>query len=812
MQSHSLQGDTTHHTRTCQLMAEAGIKLIRDELYWSNLEREKGKIIFPENYLQNVEITLAHGIEPLIILDYGNPNYDNGRAPYTDEGREAFARYCTAVVSKFKGKIKYFEIWNEPNIPGFWKPEPNPKDYFLLLKTVYQACKQANPNCVILAGATSGVDLKFFEEVFKLGGLQYMDVLSLHPYTGVSPEGNDLVGKLIAARKLTEKYRKSLRIWITEIGYPTHTGPNGFTEQTQSDYLVRTYFHSLASGYVDAVFWYWFGPDGPDETYSEDRFGIIRSDWSPKPAYIAYKTMYEQINNVQYLGSIDSTNPAVVGYRFQNGNNLLTVLWSVKGRIPIGIKTRAKEIQIIAADGTQQTLTPLQNVVTFTLTESPIYIHSGKDPIQVTTPLFKFGKSNYVFPPGSTKSVTLILDNKSIKPNQQFDGLCKLAINPLEIQLTKEIIPIRLEKIGSPIYRIQMITPRLPSKKTAILTAQVIIGGKLIGVVETEIQLTEPAILQCYPELDLVTGTKNVKIRLDNLMESPISGELHLSSLKDTIIFDRVIIPFSEISAKSGWTYLAEIKESNDAPDTLYSLEVSAYLTDGNTLRLNKTIAYLPCKKSKQNIVIDGNLEEWKDAIPIRLTRAEQITVGKENWFGKFDGSATVSLLWDDKNIYVSAIVLDDKRSNTIKPSSSVYHSDGLEIYFDTDLVSDYTTAKYNDDDFQFGFFDTPDGPIVWRWSPGDTQDTAAQIAIVERNDLGENAQATGYILEARIPLSELRLSPQPGMVIGFTVALDDDDTPNAVDPFKQDMQMIWAGSKNNWCDPTGFGQLFFIE
>ncbi|MDI6783714.1 MAG: cellulase family glycosylhydrolase, partial [bacterium] len=309
MQSHSLQGDTSHHARTCKLMAEAGIKLIRDEIYWSNLEKEKGKIIFPENYIQNVDITLANGIEPLIILDYGNPNYDNGRPPYTEEGRAAFARYCSAVVSKFKGKIKYFEIWNEPNIAGFWKPEPNPKDYFLLLKAAYTACKSANPNCVILGGATSGVDTTFLETVFQTGGLQYMDILSLHPYTGVSPEENDLIGKLNAAWKLTEKYGKPLRIWITEVGYPTHTSANGFLEETQSDYLVRTYLQSLASGFVDSVFWYWFGPDGPDETYSEDRFGIIRADWSQKPGYIAYKTMTEQLRKARYLGSI----PAFAG-------------------------------------------------------------------------------------------------------------------------------------------------------------------------------------------------------------------------------------------------------------------------------------------------------------------------------------------------------------------------------------------------------------------------------------------------------------------------------------------------------------------
>jgi hypothetical protein len=811
MQSHSLQGDTSFHGRTCKLMAEAGIKLIRDELYWSNLEKEKGKIVFPDNYVQNVDITLANGIEPLIILDYGNSLYDNGKPPYTEEGRAAFARYCSTVVSRFKGKIKYFEIWNEPNIAGFWKPEPNPNDYVLLLKAAYQACKSANPNCVILGGATSGVDTTFLETVFQKDGLQYMDILSLHPYTGVSPEENDLIGKLIAARKLTEKYKKPLRIWITEVGYPTHTGANGFPEETQSNYLVRTYLQSLSSGLVDSVFWYWFGPDGPDETYSEDRFGIIRNDWSQKPGYIAYKTMTEQLQKGRYLGPVTADNKSLLGYRFQVGSNQVTAIWSKKGWITSGLITNAGQIRAVLSNAITQSYTPWQNIATLTFTESPTFIISGKEPIHLISPLFQFANSKYVFSPGSEKETNLFIDNRVVKPSKKLIGEFRVTLVPAEMQMNQNIIRFEVKPGTTSFCKIKITTPQLAIDTTAVLSAELFIGNNRVGSVNCELMLTEPGAIHIHPGLELETQTKKVEVILKNLMESRLSGEILLSSKSD-VIFSQSDMLFSNLSANKEQVFESEIKGVEFPPDTVYPIEVKAYLSTGKILNKQRAIDFLLCKKTSQPIVIDGNLDDWKDAVSINLNRADQIIVGKEKWLGITDCSGTVYTLWDDQNIYLSAVILDDIRSNTIKPSSDVYHSDGIEIYFDTDLYGDEDIAKYTDDDFQFGFFDTPAGPVVWWWSPGDSLDKQAKIAMVYRNDLGDDKKSAGYVIEGSIPLSELKLKPKPGTIIGFTVALDDDDTPDSIDPFHQDLQMIWAGSKSNWCDPTEFGQLIFIE
>jgi len=57
--------------------------------------------------------------------------------------------------------------------------------------------------------------------------------------------------------------------------------------------------------------------------------------------------------------------------------------------------------------------------------------------------------------------------------------------------------------------------------------------------------------------------------------------------------------------------------------------------------------------------------------------------------------------------------------------------------------------------------------------------------------------------------MNEIHLKPAPGMELGFTVALDDDDTPGYVHPFLQDLQMQWSRQKYAWRTPSAFASLW---
>lgn len=67
-------------------------------------------------------------------------------------------------------------------------------------------------------------------------------------------------------------------------------------EDEQARRVARIHLIAFAYG-VDKVFWYKFRSNELDPYYSEDNFGMVHADLSPKPAYYAYKTLIQMLPN-----------------------------------------------------------------------------------------------------------------------------------------------------------------------------------------------------------------------------------------------------------------------------------------------------------------------------------------------------------------------------------------------------------------------------------------------------------------------------------------------------------------------------------
>jgi hypothetical protein len=272
------------------LTRRAGAGWIRDEVYWSEIEKEKGAFRFPPSYDQYLRAAQARGIQVLLILDFGNSFYtgEEKRAPATEGERQAFGRYCREVVKHCSPLgVRHYEVWNEPNASTFWRPRPNPKDYARLLEIAYRACKEADPGATLLGGSTAGVDLDFIGAVLRAGGGRFMDGVSFHPYCQPLPPERRLPTDIARVRKLVP----DKPLWITEFGYPTFAGPGGVDEETQANYLVRAFLLAMTFPAVERVFWYDFQNDGADPDEGESNFGLVRLDKTPKPACWAYGVM-----------------------------------------------------------------------------------------------------------------------------------------------------------------------------------------------------------------------------------------------------------------------------------------------------------------------------------------------------------------------------------------------------------------------------------------------------------------------------------------------------------------------------------------
>ncbi|MFH3579389.1 hypothetical protein WAH98_20720, partial [Acinetobacter baumannii] len=67
----------------------------------------------PAKWDYAVDEMIKNDMKPLVILEYGNKNCNNGDKPTDNESRIAFSNYVNFLTAHFKNKVNYYEVWNE---------------------------------------------------------------------------------------------------------------------------------------------------------------------------------------------------------------------------------------------------------------------------------------------------------------------------------------------------------------------------------------------------------------------------------------------------------------------------------------------------------------------------------------------------------------------------------------------------------------------------------------------------------------------------------------------------------------------------
>ena len=325
-------------------IAEAGIRDVRDEIYWQDVEPERGRYEFPARYEHYMEALREKGISPLIELDFANKAYDGGMTPYTDEAFAAYARYGVEVLRHYGRQIDAVEIWNEYN--GSFCKGPASRDraatYARMAKVTYRALKQERPDVLVAGASTAGVPLPYLEHLFEEGALDSMDAVSVHPYRyGSPPEGLEV--DIARVQDLIRRYNhgRPKPIWVTEIGWGTKPAAAPLDlvidERTQASFLVRAYVLLMSAG-VDRIYWYLLR--------DYDRFatmGLLHGgqDNVPKPAYFAMRAMVANIGTARFeRREASRTDFYSMLFRRESGEEV-RVVWSLEPReVPLAPSCR----------------------------------------------------------------------------------------------------------------------------------------------------------------------------------------------------------------------------------------------------------------------------------------------------------------------------------------------------------------------------------------------------------------------------------------------------------------------------------------
>lgn len=244
-------------------IAGTGAGYARMQSGWAKTEKVRGQYDFA--WLDEmVDGVLEQGVRPWISLSYGNTIYGNGEtdlnaAIFEDEDTmQGWLAYVRTLVTRYRGKVGMYEIWNEPN--GGKDPERARKYAALFMKTA-QLIREVDPDAKIAGLALAGTHLNFTRRVMDMlrdeDGLHLMDYATFHPY---EKDPDTVVDSVKALSDLVHSYSSDIMMLQGENGCPAclqHAfalSKYEWTEYSQAKWYLRRMATDFRMGIPSNIF------------------------------------------------------------------------------------------------------------------------------------------------------------------------------------------------------------------------------------------------------------------------------------------------------------------------------------------------------------------------------------------------------------------------------------------------------------------------------------------------------------------------------------------------------------------------------
>ncbi|MFF8714046.1 hypothetical protein ACF07T_21800 [Streptomyces sp. NPDC015184] len=385
-------GDDQKLLRAVKLMGMHGI---RSDINWGAIEKTPGEYSWSTYSTdQHIPYAKSQGLTALPISGYRNANYDDNRTPASDAALDAYGKFTAAAVEKYQQSSKEIEIYNEYNSTGFNNGTCGitADCYIKLLKASYGKVHAKVPDATVVGGGLAGLQTDWLKRLYTIGGLKYMDALSVHHYGYPNPPETALAKLPQVRADLDAAGGKDFPLWITENGYPTHS--DGVTPAQQAAYVPRAQIFSFASG-VDRYYWYDLTNDGTDATNKEHNFGAFKRPtaevkaWQPKPSVVTEGVLIRQLAGRAYAGRDDAGSDDIRSYRFGTGGETVRTLYTTAGT-PKTVELKASG-PVTATDqtGHEKTYLPIGGKVQLGIDDKVLYVKGAVSAVEaVKAPVF----------------------------------------------------------------------------------------------------------------------------------------------------------------------------------------------------------------------------------------------------------------------------------------------------------------------------------------------------------------------------------------------------------------------------------------
>lgn len=367
--AHLLHAEVTHDRdgkllpdnkvkRTFAMIRNAGFHWVRVQFPWEDIE-VCGKGQFTD-YCRNTNLSTwlkydyivqeaeAHGLELIVRLDRP-PEWARRAAIATPEVQaqikagvagaaitgppdrlEDFGDYVAAVAQRYP-QLRFFQIWNEPNLQNEWNfRRQEPAELVALLRQARERIRAVNPQAVIVFPALSPTDgragfgindLEYLQGVYDAGGRDTFDIFSAQLYgLGQPPDehryirpGKDLlqpietrtdVSRVVLLHEIMERNGDGAKaVWVSELGWNSapaaleHQWGTSVSEEEKARYLVGAMQRAEREWPWMGAMCIWLFRWGGEEPHPQDPtpyFQIVDRDFQPLPAYVAVQEYLRQ--------------------------------------------------------------------------------------------------------------------------------------------------------------------------------------------------------------------------------------------------------------------------------------------------------------------------------------------------------------------------------------------------------------------------------------------------------------------------------------------------------------------------------------
>lgn len=327
----------------------------------------------PERLARTIDQAAKYGVTLLV-------QFENTKTCVPDHVRE--------TVTRCKGKVKYWEIMNEPNF------SMSPEKYAELVKQLYPIIKEIDPEAKVMGPDTCGVDLNWHRKFYQAGGGKFIDILSIHDYAGnesVDPGHWDF--KLSELRKImAENGDANKEIWQTEraiggVRVRAFLGATQAIRITLQRDLLESY--GVTNNHNNH---YYVAPTGYNDVPT-----FVYSQSGPHPAALACRTRYAMIKDRNFVQRADfgpSGNKMFLALVYEGADGQTVTLRNLgTDDTPMDLAIAGgNEAELVDSFGNSKRLAISNGKLTVSVSQMPVYLRLAKDQ-KVTFPKIDFGKN-----------------------------------------------------------------------------------------------------------------------------------------------------------------------------------------------------------------------------------------------------------------------------------------------------------------------------------------------------------------------------------------------------------------------------------